>query len=174
MPQTVTCRRCQRELHITRDSTSPWLTCPYCLARVVNPQSLVRRDLPTSSLHREYERDSVDVEVSRDSHGGLIAGILLGVFLLIGGILFISSGGIKMVTASKEGPAVFGIGILVLGSILAGTVFVVSTSKNRVVTAVTGVFGGLLLGAGVIVLLIILFCLGILQTCADMAKPPTH
>ncbi len=102
----------------------------------------------------------------RDSRGGTIVAAVLGVIVLICVVVFLSSGGPQLVSASKEGPVVFGIGILVLGAIAAGTIAVVSTSKNKIVTALTGVFGGLFIGAGVVVLAIVLTCMGILQTFA--------
>jgi hypothetical protein len=129
-----------------------WRLCPYC-------EEPIRRRAAIGS------RDSLDDEVRRDSRGGLGAAIGIGVLLMIGVIVFLASGGPKLVSSSKDGPAVFGIGILLLGAILAGIIAVVTTSKSKAVTALTSVFGGLLIGAGLVVLFLILICLGALQTC---------
>jgi hypothetical protein len=159
MPHAITCSCCQCQLQITRDSPSPWLTCPRCLGQLINPRALIR---PGSSPGDEA---SLDDEVRRDRLGGTFAAIVLCVLLPLGVIVSVSSGGPKLVSASKEGPAVFGLGVLILGSIFICTVMTVSSSKDLALRAATGVVGGLLVGAGMVVLLIILFWLAIVESC---------
>ena len=166
MTHEVTCRNCGRVLHIAEEDARPSLTCPRCLALVVDPRALVRTDLPAAPRHK----GALDDEVRRDSRGGTIVAAVLGAIVLVGVIVFLTSGGPQLVSASKDGPVVFGIGILVLGAIAAGTIVVVSTSKNKIVTALTGVVGGVFIGAGVVVLAIVLVCMGMLQTCANFNK----
>jgi hypothetical protein len=42
MPFRITCPACRHVLAITEDVTDAWLSCPRCLAKVVNPGALVR------------------------------------------------------------------------------------------------------------------------------------
>ena len=119
------------------------LTCPHCLALVVNPHALVRTDQPAAPLRN----DALDDEVRRDSRVAIVVAVVLGAIVLIGVIVFLNGGGPQLVSASPEGPIVFGIGVSVLGAIAAGTIALVATSKNKVVSALTGVVGGLFIGA---------------------------
>jgi hypothetical protein len=57
---------------------------------------------------------------------------------------------------------VLGIGVLVLGSIVAGVLAITYGSKNRTATTVSGIVGGLAFGAGAVLLVVLLFCLAAL------------
>jgi hypothetical protein len=46
MTHEVTCSSCKHLLRVSEGSRSPWLTCPRCLARVVNPAALVQTGPP--------------------------------------------------------------------------------------------------------------------------------
>jgi hypothetical protein len=106
--------------------------------------------------------------VQRDNQGGIAVAITLGVMAVLGVILFLVYDGPSLVSASPEGPAVFGVGVFVLGSVAVGTIVLVVRSKNRTTTALGGVFGGLFLGAGFVLLFVVLMCaamINFLQTC---------
>lgn len=166
MPYEITCSRCRRVLRIAEGNTRPSLTCPHCLALVANPHALVRADLPAALPYT----DSLDAEVQRDSHGGaVVAGVLAGMVLL-GVFGFLASGGLNQVSLSSAVSVVLGLGILVLGAIATGTIAIASSSKSRAASTVTGVLGGLFIGAGVVVLIVVLMCMGIWQTCTHLGK----
>lgn len=216
MPREVTCSACNHVLRIAEGSSSPWLTCPRCLARVVNPHALVQTPGAPGGIQREppparpAERlecpgcgqevragwrlcphcgvpigartaprfdDSLERDVRRDSRAGLIVTITLAAFLLIGIILFLAHGGMALVGASKEGTSVVVIGGVMLLGIVAGVGAIAFRSKNRAVTAVSGVLGGLAVGAGAVLLVTLLMCLALLaafqnflETCSKCGR----
>jgi predicted RNA-binding Zn-ribbon protein involved in translation (DUF1610 family) len=53
MSHEIACSACHRILRVEKAPTSPWLTCPRCLARVVNPAALVRTDFPSAPARSE-------------------------------------------------------------------------------------------------------------------------
>ena len=86
----------RRKLHIAEGKGDSDL--PHCLALVVDPRALVRTDLPSAPLRKL----ALDDQVQRDSRGGTIVAAVLGVIVLICVVVFLSSGGPQLVSASKE------------------------------------------------------------------------
>jgi hypothetical protein len=216
MLEETTCSACHSVLRVEKGSTSPWLTCPRCLARVVNPAALVRTDLPSAPARTEpasagqvaaasvcpgcgrevrsswracpecgeplrrsppLPLDDLDRAAHRHNNGSRVVAIVLGVLVVFGIILFFAMGGVDLVNASKEGPAVLGIGVLVLGAIVAGVLAIACNSKNPTATAVSGIVGGVAFGAGAVLLVVLLFCLAALaafqnfiETCSKCGR----
>jgi hypothetical protein len=59
MPFRITCPACRHVLTITEDVKDAWLTCPRCLAKVVNPGALVRGQRPPGSGPTPREESSL-------------------------------------------------------------------------------------------------------------------
>jgi hypothetical protein len=141
-----------------------WRYCPLCNARCGPTPGLQPLPLP-------------DVEVRRDSKGAVLCLVVIGVLVLIGVGLFAASGGFAVVSASKAGPAILLLGLVVLVVIGAGTGILLFGSKSPTTKVVSGVLGGLAAAATValVFVLIILAAIAavfvsILETCGKCGR----
>jgi hypothetical protein len=98
--------------------------------------------------------------------------------LLLGVIAFVATGGIQLVTSSPEGPAVFGIMLLVFAAIVIGVGCLMYFSRSNtaiaVGSAVGGVAAGVTLTLGFVLLVVFAICAGIsnfFDTCSKGVAP---
>jgi hypothetical protein len=131
MATPVTCPSCGQTLQVTSDDPDRRLTCPRCLAPLVNPNALVttaaaspRSEVTAAPPRRARDASPAlpDDDVRRDTKG-LGVGLILIMLGLLGGISFIAS------SSSRWGPILIG-ALLFIGAII-GIVSVVR-GKNVV------------------------------------------
>jgi hypothetical protein len=142
--------------------------CPAC-DRSVDPEWRVC-PLCGTSLH-EFRRlaadDSLERDVRRDSTGGHIFASVLGGIVLVGIILFFVFGGGELVSGSPEGPVIVLIGGTALVGLAVGLCVLGYKSKNPTTRTVSGVLGGLAIGAGGVALVVLLMCFAIMASITN-------
>jgi hypothetical protein len=182
MPQFMNCAACQARLRIPDGVTERWLTCPRCLASVVNPAWEVAAaatgittsagggtPLAPSPVPLEEQIAlfrAADADVQRDSrgmHGCMIALAVLGViqiWLILLGIA----------VTGEAGAVGAGIGFLVL---IGVAVLLVRARENptargvaRVAVGLLAVIGALVLAAVALGFLFFLVCTAMLVSGA--------
>ena len=172
MSRTAKCDRCDRQLWVD-DVHEPWLTCPRCLNAVHNPWydggAAVTTEPRPSPRTAGF---SLERDVRRDRTGSVIGLCVVGVLLVVGVVVFIATGGPQLVAASPEGPAVFGITLLILAAIVIGVGCLIYFSRDATAKIIGGTLGGVAAGAvvvlGFVLLVIFAICAGIsdfLNTC---------
>lgn len=155
IPQGLSCPWCDYKVEAT------WRVCPHC-------GRTLAREGPKSS------RASLDAEVRRDSRGVNVVALVLGVLLMVGAVLFVAVGGPMAVQSSKDGAAVVGVGILALGAFVGGLIAMAVGARNRAVTVVSGVVGGVVLGVGAVLLVVLLLCMSIVAAFANICGGGRH
>jgi hypothetical protein len=90
---------------------------------------------------------------------------------MVGAVLFVVVGGPMAVQSSKDGrAAVVWIGILAMGAFVGGLSALAGGARNRTVTAVSSVVGGLVVGAGGVMLVALLLCMSIAAAFASVCN----
>jgi hypothetical protein len=145
-PAERVCAECDRPVE------RGWRTCPFCAA-------------PLRRGSRRVGASQMDVDVRRDSRGGQIGAAILTVLVLIGVAIFFAMGGPRLVSTSPDAASALGVGVLVLGVIVAGCIALMVNTSSTAAKTVAGILGGVVLGAGVVLLTLFLFCLGVMSTC---------
>jgi hypothetical protein len=204
MTQEVTCSNplCNHVLRVASGVSSPWLTCPRCLAKVVNTAALVRTDAqavtpdrPTSSeptcpacgepirgnwrlcpqcgeslgtWQAQWAGDNVEQQTHRDSSGSVAVGVFLALLVVLGLILFLVSGGLGLVLTG--GPDVIAIFTVLFLIIILGVIAIARGTRSPTAHAVSGVFGGILVGGATVLLVIGLLCLSFIATFQQTCK----
>jgi hypothetical protein len=113
----------------------------------------------------------LDNEVRQDLSTAPVAGLMMGILLLIGVFFFFLMGGKDLVkTAGSAGPVVLFTGLGGLGLIAAGTAAIHLAHKDRTTTPVGTVLSGLAIGVGSVLLFLFFLCLTILSTCKCSPK----
>ena len=131
---------------------SGWRRCPSC-------DALLRR--PAAARGR-----SLDLEVKRDSVGAIVVTAVMGALVLLGAVLFFATDSASVVAqASGDNQTIFAVLGLVVFAVVAGVLVLVWAARNPTVSIVSGVLGGVLLGALGVVLLICVAIQGIINTC---------
>jgi hypothetical protein len=102
----------------------------------------------------------MDREATRDSSGARVVGIVLGVLLLFGVVVFFAQGGSSLL--GQAGPEVLVFFLLLVGLMVGGVLTIVHGSKRPAGAAVSGILGGLAFGVGGVLLGVLIFCLVIL------------
>jgi hypothetical protein len=150
------------------DVRPEWRFCPGCNA------SLRRRRGGRLPPEPWLERD-----VRRDTTGTLVSLLTLGALLVAGVIAFLVMDGLSLVDASREGPVVLMVALLVIGAITVGVVVLAFAAKGRTTRMVSSAVGGaavmITVAASVGLLLMFAVCAGIanfIETCARCGGPP--
>jgi hypothetical protein len=182
----TTCPSCRRVLRVSENVHTRWLTCPRCLAAMGErtapptppPEPPEDHSAHASNIRRRPAPPPLpDVDVRRDLRGVNVAALVLGGLLLMGVVLFFGLGGFSAVVASDDANAVLLCGVLILGAVVAGLVALAYGARNRIATVLSSVVGGLVVGAGGILLVIVLFCMSIAaafnNVCKFNLKAPT-
>ena len=147
-PEVSICPWCQRP-------TEPnWRACPLC-------------EKPLHDVRPRSVQASLDDEVRRDNRGVNVIAIVLGGLLVVGAVLFVVVGGPMAIQSSNGGEAVVFVGVLAMGAFVAGLIALAVGARNQAVTAVSGVMGGLAIGAGAVLLVVLVLCLSI---CAGITN----
>jgi hypothetical protein len=154
-PRQRLCPSCDRPVE------SGWRACPFC-------EEPLRRARPA-----RRPGSDVDIDVRRDSNGGIIVAAVLGGLLLLGVVMFFAMDGPKLVGSSKDGPTVLAVGVVILGLVVGGCVAIAIGVKKKEATLVSGILGGAAVGTGIVLLFVLLACLSIVaaidnffQTCS--------
>jgi zinc-ribbon domain len=147
-PEELSCPRCGRPVG------PDWRVCPACETPLRRSQSLG----PVAP---------VDDEVRRDSNGAAVVGGILAGFLALGLILFFAMGGMQIVSNVPDALPVLVLGVVALVVVAVGVVVLVGSSRSRTVTVAGGLMGGLVVGGGIVLLIVLLFCMAIVNvlTC---------
>ena len=176
MAHETTCPSCRRVLRVADDVHTRWLTCPRCLTAVAEHPGppTERPDAPSDfgSVARPRIRPLAppDVDVRRDQRGVSWIAIALGGLILVGVVLFFPLRGFAAVMATGDPDKVMFFGLLVLGAFVAGLVALALGIRSHGVTVALSVVGGLAVGAGLVLLFLLFFCMSVLATCNNSWK----
>ena len=147
-PADLVCPQCDRPVERS------WRICPFCAG-------------PLRREPRRARASRLDAEVHRDSQAGTVgAGILAGL-IVVGVAAFLFMGGPRLVSASPDGAAVLVVGTAVLGAVVIGCVAILVSSKSPTAKTVSGVLGGVFVGAGIVLMVVVLACLAVLAAFAN-------
>jgi Double zinc ribbon len=137
-----------------------WRRCPHCEEYLRFERRRVRR-----------RPRAADEDVRRDSRGANAGFLVLGGLVVAGAILFfIFFQGLDLALSSKQPQNIVGFCLIVLAIFLGGLVAIAVGSSSTAIRIVTGVLGGLTVGATLVCLVIFVFCVGIVSTCGLIAK----
>jgi len=151
IPEGLSCPWCDYKVEAT------WHVCPHCGRTLASSRS-------------KAVVSSTDDEVRRDSRGVNVIALVLGGLLMVGAVLFLVVGGPMAVQSSKDGGAVVWIGILAMGAFVGGLIAMAVGARNHAVTAASSVVGGLVLGAGGVLLVVLLLCMSIAAAFANVCN----
>jgi hypothetical protein len=119
----------------------------------------------------------LDNEVRNDTQGVLIGLAVAAGMLILGFFLFTGLGGGELVQASKQGPVIFGMGILFLGAIAVCVFALVWKTPSSGGKGLSGILGGLAAGATIALSVILLagcaflsFIIAVLDACTKCGK----
>jgi hypothetical protein len=141
-----------------------WRVCPHC-AEPLTVRPTARRN------------EWIDGEVRGDTNRGGVLAKALGGLLLLGVVIFLLAGGPGLLRASPDAGLSLTIGICVLAATVAGVVALLSGRKNPAAGAVSGLLSGIAVGAGAVLLAVLVFCLTVIasinqffETCSKGCK----
>jgi hypothetical protein len=169
MATTVTCPSCGSTLQVASDDRERWLTCPRCLAQVVNPNVLVTTGAPSPQPEVPEAASqgpflaSPDDDVRRDTTGLRAFLIALALMGGIGIVLFLCGGGLGQTGQGLTLQATLVIGAVLFMLAITGSVVLSFRGSNPAARGIGRVLvGGLvgtLIGAGFAILVCVLLVL---------------
>jgi hypothetical protein len=139
-PAARTCPNCERPVE------RGWRFCPYCEEELRRPR--------TAGKAGRLEGD-----VQRDTTGGIIVASVLGGLLLLGIILFFAMDGPRMLGKDQDAHAGFIMGGSAVVLVMVGATVAALTARNKTVSLVSGLVGGIVFGVGVVFMAFSLFCI---------------
>jgi hypothetical protein len=83
----------------------------------------------------------------------------------MGLILFLAFGGPGLVRASGGGGTILFVGGTAILAVVAGMIAIGYKSPSPTAKAVSGIIGGIVIGAGTVVMVVLLACMAFLATC---------
>jgi asparagine N-glycosylation enzyme membrane subunit Stt3 len=111
-------------------------------------------------------RQTLEIDAGRDIPRTNVGLVILGVLCVLGVIQFIVFGGLPLLLGGGDAGSFLALGVSLLAIFLAGLMAIMIGSRNTTARILTGTLGGIVVGAGVAVLLIVAMCIDLLNTCA--------
>ncbi len=130
-----------------------WRVCPYCERPILRPPP--------------RGRDDVDDEARTDRRAGNVVLVVLGALLIGGAVLFAVLGVPAMAQSAVEPGAVCVVGRVAIGALVGGVVFLALGARSRAVTVISSTLGGVAVGAGVVLLVVLVACMTIVAAFAN-------
>jgi hypothetical protein len=137
-----------------RPTESGWRFCPYC------ESSLRRR-----GISGRRRRQRLDDDALQDNRGVNVGLLVLGIFLVVGVLLFSFTGGIGLILEQRDVWSVLAIGGTLLVLFVGGLFAIGVSSRNQGSMSVTLVIGNLATGAVILCMVLFALCIGVLNTC---------
>jgi len=149
-----TCPSCERRVE------RGWRVCPYCEQELKRPRVVSRID-------------SLERDVKQDATGGIVVAAVLGTMLLLGIVAFFTMNGPQLLAQSGDAQGVLAVGGIALLVVVIGVVIITFKSRNKAARVVSGVVGGIAIGAGIVGLMVLLACLTLMAVINDFLNTCT-